>query len=770
VSPIRAGFLIACCIAPGLGAAQSPGPVPVGVAPPGAEIRIDGDLGDPAWSGAEPLSDFYETDPADRGEPPVVTRVRLLRDAQYLYVGIEAQDPDPAEIQASYAAEDHVAATDDQIAVFIDATHDQGSAMVFYVNPVGSRADGIWDDATFTEDLSIDLLHDSAAKIGREGWSAELRIPFSSLRYAADAPKDWHILVWRNYPRQLRHQLHSSPIPRGASCRKCFGRRMVGLGDLPEQAHWALTPYALAGRDKRVLNPGDPLQERDRRGSEREVGVDLKWQPRPDQVLDLTVNPDFSLVEADVPQVADNERFALFFPELRPFFLEGVNLWSTPIQAVHTRSITSPRWGVRGTGRLGAASYSVLSLEDRGGGSVVLPGTLSSSLVPQDFRSWVNVARLRRDAGRSYAGLLVTDRELDHDDLGFDPAVGADLENDGYNRVIGPDFRWTIGDSDTLAGQFLMSRTRTPDRTDLSPEWDGTSESGGAAVLNWSHVDARIDGFVEYRDVADGFRSDVGFVPAVGYREGMGRFGYSWYPASDWLTRIRPSASYRHAWDRDGVRISRIAAPGIELYGIWNSLVHLEVNSAELRLFDPALGREVPVSRTNFFALFQIDPARWLPRLNVNASLGPEFDYANARVGDGTRLSVTATLQPTRRLAVELIGSRESLEVDERDAAGRLFTTDIWRVKTTYFFAPGLWVRVIVQQTETDRDTDLYALPSSVASREGGLDASVVLSYRVNWRTFLDMGYGDQRWTSPEERLAPLQRRAFIRLSHAFHL
>ena len=142
-----------------------------------------------------------------------------------------------------------------------------------------------------------------------------------------------------------------------------------------------------------------------------------------------------------------NSRFALFFPEKRPFFLEGVDLFDTPIQAVYTSTITSPRWGARVTGKVDSSSYTLLVSEDRGGGSVILPGPTSSSFEPQDFHSIAAIGRIRQDVGTSFGGLLLTDREI---------------EGGGHNRVLGPDFQWRPTDKDQVTGQFLLTDTQTP--------------------------------------------------------------------------------------------------------------------------------------------------------------------------------------------------------------------------------------------------------------------------------------------------------------------
>src|SRR5262249_43269670 len=194
---------------------------------------------------------------------------------------------------------------------------------------------------------------------------------------------------------------------------------------------------------------------------------------------DATINPDFSQVESDVAVISTNERFAIFLPEKRPFFLERVDLFSTPMQAVYTRTITSPRWGARGTGTFGGSNYTLLVAQDRGGGSVILPSAFGSDSALQEFQSTVGIPRVKHDFGKhSFVGFLGTTRES---------------EGSAHNRVFGPDLPWRPNSSMTVTGQFLLSDTRTPDRPDLATEWDGRKLRDHAADLATSYQNPKFD-------------------------------------------------------------------------------------------------------------------------------------------------------------------------------------------------------------------------------------------------------------------------------------
>src|SRR6185369_6196859 len=259
---------------------------------------------------------------------------------------------------------------------------------------------------------------------------------------------------------------------RGGNCFICRTATLTGLENLPAGGHLVVAPYVTAKEEGIPRNgAGTPLVNKPARVN---LGGDVKWLPNENTAVDGTINPDFSQVESDVAQIGTNERFALFFPEKRPFFLEGIELFSTPIQAVYTRSITSPRWGVRATGKLGSSAYTALVSEDRGGGSVILPGPNGSDFADQDFNSFVAIGRVRQDIGknRSFASFLVTDREV---------------KGGGYNRVFGPDFQWRIGNTETITGQVLLSSTLTPNRPDLSPDWTGQQLNSHAADVWYAH-------------------------------------------------------------------------------------------------------------------------------------------------------------------------------------------------------------------------------------------------------------------------------------------
>lgn len=700
-------------------------------------IDVDGRLGDPGWQGATKVDTFFETNPGDNVPPKVATVAWLTYDDRFFYVAFELSDPDPKSIRAPFGDRDTVPSYTDYGGVILDTRNDGKTAILFLVNPRNIQYDAITSDSS-SEDSSLDLFWDSATSIHSGGWTLEIRIPFSSLRYEGGSSQTWGVQLYRNRPRDFRYQMFSNRLPRGSNCFVCHERKIVGLEGLPSGHHIVLAPYATGRQSELAVGlPGTRLEDQ---GSEWDGGLDAKWTPNADTAIDATINPDFSQIETDVAQISTNERFALFFPEKRPFFLEGLNLFSTPITAVYSRTITSPRWGLRSTGQFGNTQYTALVVDDRGGGSVILPGPEFSDLAFQDFSSRAAVARARHDFGGSFVSLLLTDREI---------------EGGGHNRVGGPDFEWRPTGSDRIHGQFLLSSSQTPNRPDLAAEWDGRALSSHAAYANWSHATLTWDWDLTYLDIGDDFRADLGFLPQVGVQDSFASSGRSFYPDNRILRKTRPYMRLRHVGGQDGRLILQRIIPGIELQGLWDSYLNLEHRTEKVRAGDQVF------DSSYFVVNFVMSPSAALGGLGFDLTLGDDVDFAGQRPGKGATVAVRANIRPTDHLALQLNGSRRWLDVSPTGGSGsrtlRLFTAEVARLKATYTFNARSYLRLIGQRVTLEEGTD-----------EESFSGSALFAYKLNWQTVLYLGYGDERGLSPDDRLEPTGRELFFKISYAF--
>jgi hypothetical protein len=708
-------------------------------------IRVDGDLSDEAWRSATRIDTWYEVQPGDNGVPPVKSVGYLTYDDRFLYAAFEFEDPNPQAIRAPLGDHDAINGNSmDFGGIFLDALNTGRTAYEFFVTPRNVQYDAIDDDAS-GENSSPDFFWDSAARITDRGWVVEMRIPFSTLRYRNLDPQTWGIILFRNYPRQYRYQLMSTRVPRGNNCLICHENLVTGLEGLPTGGHLIAAPYVSASETARPAGDvlGSPLVTAP---TAPHAGIDVKFTPNANNAIDFTVKPDFSQVESDTAQISANERFALFFPEKRPFFLEGVDLLQTPIQAVYTRTITAPTWGTRVTGKEGGIRYTALVTEDAGGGSAVIPGPNDSSTVPQDFASRVLIGRAKRDIGLSFIGALVTDREA--------------VDGGAHNRVAGPDFQWRPSGTDVVSGQWLFSETRTPDRRDLASEWNGGQLSGSAFQTNWSHNTRHLDWYAKFNNVGSGFRADTGFVPQVGYQEAYGYTGWTVHPTG-FVSVARPFVTLDYQAEPSGVVITHDVEPGIGLNTRWSGFMQFRYIDNPTRAGGALIGRK----QFGYYA--QFSPSRRFSAVGLNGTLGQDIDFANARPGRGSTINASATLQPTDHLALDLLENVRWLNVEgPQSVDARLFIERISRIKSTYTFTSRFFVRVIAQYDATTRDPSLYR--SRVDAQSGTFGGSALIAYKLNWQSVMFVGYGDDRELSDRQRLERLDRQFFVKLSYAF--
>lgn len=724
------------------GADPQPGP-PLSIHRAAGPITVDGDLSDPGWQGAEKITTWFETNPGDNIEPSVHNVAWLAYDDRFLYAAFDFEDQQPRDIRAPIGDHDAVPSSTDYAGVIVDSRNDGKTAQMFLANPRGTQYDALSSDAS-GEDNSPDFFWDAAGKITETGWRLEIRIPFSSLRYSEAEHPTWGLMLYRNHPRDRRFQYFTAKLPRDVNCFICNCSKISGFESLPRGSHWVAAPFVTGSQSAEPRGDlGSHLETGD---VDTEVGIDVKWNPNADTAIDLTVNPDFSQIESDTAQISSNERFALFFPEKRPFFLEGVDLFSTPIQAVYTRSITSPKYGGRATGRFGGTSYTALIADDRGGGLVILPGPTDSSFADQEFESQVGVFRLKHDLGSSFVSFLATGREI---------------EGGGHNWVFGPDFQWRPRPSDSITGQVLWSDTRTPNRPDEAEEWDGRALSDLGALVYWSHSTEHPDWFIQLADFGDDFRADNGFVPQVGYREAFFDGGYTWWPKERFFSRVRLFSRDYEDRNSDGDTVARKVSIGSGMDGRWNSFLRVELNDEHYLVGDELLHRFRPHFESS------IKPGKVINQVQLNGSFGDDVDFANGREGSGFDLSLSGTIRPSEQLVLDLLFNHRQLDVDDPGAKGRVFTDTVERLRAQYNFNARVFMRLIGQYVETERDPDLYT--SDVEAKEAAFSGSALLAYQLNWQTVIYLGYSDGRsYLADTDTLEAADRQLFLKISYAW--
>src|SRR5215212_2354440 len=287
-------------------------------------VEIDGHLNDSAWARAEPPTGFTQTDPVEGNPASERTEVRVLIGADALYIGARLYDGAPGRVKAVLARRDDDVESD-ELDVYLDTFHDHLSGVRFRITPGGAILDGILGSSAqgSDEDDSWDPVWESAAQIDSLGWTAELRIPLSQLRYNSTANGIWGIQLYRKILRKGEEDWFSF-VPKSEFGGVSRYAHLVGLGALQAQRRLELAPYLLARASYEPTAAGDPFQTgHEYHGS---AGLDLKYGITSDLTLNATVNPDFGQVEVD-PAVVNLSAFETFFPGKRPFFLEGANIF-----------------------------------------------------------------------------------------------------------------------------------------------------------------------------------------------------------------------------------------------------------------------------------------------------------------------------------------------------------------------------------------------------------------------------------------------------------
>ena len=315
--------------------------------------KIDGILENPLWEEqALKIEDFFQLSPKEGGKPTEKTIAYIGYDEKNLYFAFRCYDSEPKKIRASVTNRDN-AIDDDWIVIFLDTFNEKRRAFTFFVNPIGVQIDAIRveEGGNDNMDSTWDTVFFSDGKIDEKGYTVEIAIPFKSLRFPDKEEKIWGITLGRNIPR--KGEIITWPK---------FSRDIPGL--LAQESEIIIRGNVEKGKNLEIMPVFTSLKTQEKK-ADFQPGVNLKYGVSSDLTLDLTINPDFSHIEADAPQIDINQRFALYYPEKRPFFLEGMEIFRFPeIEMVYTRRIINPAWGGKMTGKMGRFTYGILSAYD----------------------------------------------------------------------------------------------------------------------------------------------------------------------------------------------------------------------------------------------------------------------------------------------------------------------------------------------------------------------------------------------------------------------
>jgi hypothetical protein len=713
---VRAACL-AGCIAAALGgtavhAADAPPEQPIRAARllPGEKIELDGTLSNPAWQRAPVFEPTYEIEPVRGREPQYRTRVQVLYDDQALYVGVTALDPQPQAIRAPLVRHDQVKRTQDFVVLYIDPIGARKAAQFFRVGASGSTGDGLHTASNDNEDFSPDFDFDSAVARNDQGYTVVFRVPYSSLRYTSGPQQRWRIMVGRRIPRENVMLTLTVPLPQEALSFIDLMQPLEGFEPPVRNAFLQVRPTVTLRRtEERPF--GAPRSRED----EAKLSADLKWRPLPELVADATLNPDFSQVALDTPQLSRNTRFALFLTEKRPFFLESTDLLVSPTDALYTRSINDPRWGLRATWRGDRLAGTALALRDKGGGVTQIPGAYGTGYALQPANDAL-MSRAQWHLGTLTLGGLAGARRYEADD-------GSHA---GDNAVGGLDAQWFASEHLRLKAQALLSHTTAldterPDGSHVLRE--GAARRGGLGYLGLYWRTNRSETELSLLEASDGFRNDVGFVSQAGIRKLMARQTLTWFELGP-FNLFQPFLNFERVEERDGGRaVSQKWVPGFWFTSAGNTELTLELYPDE----KSRVQADGPLHSARYAHLWtQTTPALWMPLIEAWADVGRLVDVSAqetapghpvGRVVPGHRWGFDLQTRPLARLElqprVEVLTLRNPEEGRYREVAAQLLAIGHIDARQT--------LRVILQRSSFQREGS-------------GKDAQTAQSLTYTWR------------------------------------
>ena len=661
-------------------------------------IKVDAVLDDAGWAGAERIKSFVEFEPREGAEPPVVTEVMLKYDDENVYVAFIARDPNPRDIRATLQPRDRVGSNDDWVGILLNPHGDASVGYFFSANPLGVQGD--MQMTTSSEDESIDFIFKTEGKITEEGYIVEMAIPFHSLRVPKRDVHKWGVMVTRNYPRSSRYRMFWPAMSRNNSCTLCQLAQLSGIENVDAGGNLELMPAVVLSRAGQLESSNDPNSFKN--GSVTgDASLSVNYTLRPGWVASATLNPDFSQVESDAAQIDVNTTFALFYPERRPFFQKGMDLFQTPFTAFYSRSINAPIVAAKMTGRAGNTSVGYIIARDDHTPFIV-PFSDETGIV-EAGKSTTNVVRLQHNFGGSKIGALVTDRRVDGG--GSNTTLGTDLVyrfNQMYSMQAHVVLTHTAEPNDSLMSAQLPN-LRFGKNNDHTAAFDGESFTGLAGFI-WAGRNAKAWSWnALYLGISPTYRADAGFEPQNDYHRATVFTQYSIYPNKNGIERVSGSLWGGGFWKFHGESQRAVIQPGfsIVLPRQTQIFVGATVQNETFR------GVHFPGLRDYSFELSS-SPSQLL-RFGLSAGTGRRIARSLdvPEMANGRNVNLWAAITPMPQLVIEPSVSYEQLE---RRNGEEIFSGYVAYTRANYQVNRELQMRVLLQYNDFSKNLDVEPL------------------------------------------------------------
>ncbi|MCX6826096.1 MAG: carbohydrate binding family 9 domain-containing protein [candidate division Zixibacteria bacterium] len=556
LSPIMIGIVAFLMPLPSMGTSQPVFRPNLKISKSNGSINIDGKLDDLGWKAAARTDNFIERGPGDNTVPAVATEVCVTYDDSKIYIAYVCHD-DPKTIRATMSQRDQWFGND-AVIVLID-TYGTGTwAYEFFVNPYGIQKDGLWSSLG-DEDQGYDLIWESAAQRTDSGYQVEIAIPFAGLRFPNKEMQTWRMDFWRNRPRESAYQYSWAAYDRNEQCWPCQWGTMEGIQNVHSGKGIEFLPSFVASQSGELHGLPSKDVEFKNADARGELSLGGKYSISSDVTIEAAYNPDFSQIEADAAQIAVNSTIALMYPERRPYFQEGSDIFRTMFNSFYTRSVNNPQYTAKLTGRVRGNALGFLIARDENSPYIVPLN--QSSLPPIDVgKSTVNVLRgSRAFGGSSRVGFMLTDRRF---------------ENDGVGSILSLDGRLRLSKNYAFDYQFIGSYTKELNNPALTADYvadfaaqnidttfdngqhtialDGESYYGEALITRFCRNARSWNFMIDYNQISPAYRTTTGYDPVINNRTLNPSTSYTFYFNRGILQQLRWGISKFNRWDFDG--------------------------------------------------------------------------------------------------------------------------------------------------------------------------------------------------------------------------
>ncbi|HRJ84227.1 MAG TPA: carbohydrate binding family 9 domain-containing protein [Ignavibacteria bacterium] len=663
-----------------------------------SEVVIDGILDEPVWETCNTATDFVEIEPGDNLPASVKTDVKMTYDEDNLYVAFICYDDRMSKLRVNLTDRDKMY-QDDFVGILIDTYNDHKQAYEIFLNPFGIQGDGIWTKQG--EEMNFDMLYEAEAKIYKDKWIVELAVPFKSIRFPDKDEQQWGVHIIRTRPRESRTQFSWAKVSRDNSEFLSQAGIIKGFKKLKKGQQLELLPFVLGSQFGYREDESDPGSKFINEKIKGDLGIGVKYGFSSNLTGEISINPDFSQVESDAAQISVNSSSAVFYPEKRPFFLDGANIFKSYINVVYTRMLNNPLYTAKLIGKIDDIDVGYLMGYDQNTPFIV-PGKYGSDFILTDLKSFGNALRLRKSLkGSSYIGFIGTDHET----------------GDSYNRVVGLDgsfnfagkyyFNWQALGYFTkeLNDSAIYSNSTAINSVGNDAGFNGESLSGFGGTFALVRSSRNWNGEVFLNIAPPEARRELGYMSKNDFRELGMWHGYTIYPHNSVFLRIEPNFNTGVQYSYDGKIKEQWLVP--QFYIQFKHQINLS-------------GGYLAINNENYYDVYHKNVNRGWLNININTSSfvtgGAFYELGKyivrfeepSYIGWGFNAEAWMTIKPINNLVLE--NNYSYFELSKEKSAEKLYSGYIFRNKTSFQFTRRFFLRLVMQYDSFNRSFDIDPL------------------------------------------------------------